>query len=315
MKFHNIILRALATVLLFGNLGCAHNIVHEHTIADYKQECDRLISKSCNKLGDIYLKGVDAERNLNLAKKYYENACDLDNGDSCNTLGEWYLSPRIYHIEGIQRDPVKAKELFEIGCKNMHAKSCTNLGRLYLSGKDNAIADLKFAFGCDLHDGDGCKMRAYMFSRGLNGPTDLDAARKYERKAIKSYKAACDKDDGEECKKLGYFYFKEQNYEEAYSYAISACYLDNSSGCELAGFLAQDKFRFYAEALRYYGKACALYGEEGCASIGSMYEMGDGIQKDKRMAKAYYKLACDIVKKGWFPDYCEKVEELTDQGY
>ena len=320
MKIHNIIFLALTTVFIFGNLGCAHNTAHEHTITDYKQECDRLMSKSCNKLGDIYFKGVDAERNLNLAKKYHEKACDLSNSDSCNTLGEWYLFPQPYHIDGLKHDPAKAKELFEIGCKNMNGKSCANLGRIYSEGlwteKDVDTGDMYLGKACDLYkDGYACEKRAHMFSSGLNRPVDKDMARKYERAAVKNYKAACDKDDGAECGQLGYFYLYKKNYEEAYSYAKRACILNDKYGCNLAGLIDKIEHYDYSIAISYYDKACSLYYEYASADLGYMYENGKGIQKDKRKAKAYYKLACDMVKEGWNPSHCEKVEELTDQGY
>ena len=322
MKIHNIIYFALATVFVSGNLGCAYNIVHEPTITEYKQECDMFMSESCNKLGDMYYKGVDAERNLNLAKKYHEKACDLYNGDSCNTLGQWYQFPRYYNIVDLKQDPLKAKELFERGCENMNGKSCTSLGKLYLQGdgvrKDNDTADMYFTKACDLYrDGEGCESRAFMFLRGLNGPEDMDTARKYERAAVKLYKAACDKSNGEECQKLSSFYSKKQNKEEALIYSIDACIFNDKRGCYWAGWHNYYTFNkhTYSDVVYYFDKACALYEPEGCSEMANLYYYGRVVPQDKRVAKAYFKLACNIVKKDWIIDYCEIVEQMTDQGY
>ena len=188
MKLHNILFLILANLLLLGNLGCSS---HQHTINDYIQECDNYVAGSCNKLGDIYLKGLGVERNLNLAIKYHEKACNQGSNDSCNAIGEWYFHSQGAHAYGVERDPVQAKKYFEKACiHGMHGNACTNLGIVYWNGygaeKNIDTADMYFWQACDLyHDGDGCDNRAYMYSKGLNGPVDEKSAKKYKRAAEK----------------------------------------------------------------------------------------------------------------------------------
>ena len=72
----------------------------------------------------------------------------------------------------------------------MHGNACTNLGIVYWNGygaeKNIDTADMYFWQACDLyHDGDGCDNRAYMYSKGLNGPVDEKSAKKYKRAAEK----------------------------------------------------------------------------------------------------------------------------------
>ncbi|MBQ4487725.1 hypothetical protein SAMN02910344_02189 [Ruminobacter amylophilus] len=318
MRRNNIIFLILANLLLLGNVGCSS---HQHTVNDYKQECDNNVAGSCNKLGSIYLKGLGVERNFNLAKKYYEKACDLSDSDSCNTLGQWYRDSRAPHIDGVEKDFSRAKKYFEKAClREMYGYACTNLGMLYYYGKgveaNNDTADAYFRKACELyHDGEGCYRHAYMYSKGLNGPIDKESAKKYERVAEKYYKEACDKNNGEQCGRLSHFYRESKNYEKAVFYAIKACDLNDVYGCFMAGSINKYEREHYYEAAYYYDKACTLYDDNCCSFVGNMYYFGNEIPVNKKLAKSYYKRSCDIGTKEWRSDSCEFYETLADQGY
>lgn len=202
----------------------------------------------------------------------------------------------------------------------MYGYACTNLGMLYYYGKgveeNNDTADTYFRKACELyHDGEGCYRHAYMYSEGLNGPIDKESAKKYERVAEKYYKEACDKNNGEQCGRLSHFYRENKNYEKAVFYAIKACDLNDRYGCFTAGSINKYEFKHYYEAAYYYDKACTLYDDDSCSFVGTLYHFGDKIPANKKLAKSYYKRACDIGTKEWRSISCDNYERLTDQGY
>ena len=317
MRRNNIIFLILANLLLLGNVGCSS---HQHTVNDYKQECDNNVAGSCNKLGDIYLKGLGVERNLNLAIKYHEKACNQGSNDSCNAIGEWYFHSKGAHVDGVKRDPVQAKKYFEKACiHGMHGNACTNLGIVYWNGygaeKNIDTADMYLWKACDLYrDGDGCYNRAYMYSEGLNGPVDEKSAKKYKIAAEKYYKEACDRNNGTQCGKLTLFYYRENKYQQATFYAKKACDLNDRYGCYMAGSLNKNDY----SAIYYYDKACAIGDSFSCHKLGSMYENGSEITRiNKTLAKSYHKKCCDLVggDRDWDTFSCEAYEKLSEQGY
>jgi TPR repeat protein len=60
-----------------------------------------------------------------------------------------------------------------------------------------------------------------------------------------------------------------------------------------------------------YKKACNGGKALGCYNIGISYAKGQGVKQDKRIAKKYFRIACDLQDQMG----CDNHKKLNEQGY
>ncbi|MUT41316.1 tetratricopeptide repeat protein [Helicobacter pylori] len=71
------------------------------------------------------------------------------------------------------------------------------------------------------------------------------------------------------------------------------------------GMLSYDKQDF-SKARKYFEKACGLNNGSGCGTLGFLYGMGKGVEKDLTKAAYFYSKACKL----GFQKTCEILKEL-----
>ncbi len=71
------------------------------------------------------------------------------------------------------------------------------------------------------------------------------------------------------------------------------------------GMLSYDKQDF-SKARKYFEKACALNNSGGCATLGMLYDDGEGVEKNLIKATYFYSKACKL----GFQKTCEILKEL-----
>ncbi|PAF51205.1 hypothetical protein BKH43_03090 [Helicobacter sp. 13S00401-1] len=91
--------------------------------------------------------------------------------------------------------------------------------------------------------------------------------------SIKDLKQKCANKDGKSCHILAAYYYDKKDYGKSTKYALKSCSLDEAIACGVAG---------------------------------RAYENGEGVKKDTKKAKLYYKKACNLgLSKG-----CENAKKL-----
>lgn len=67
----------------------------------------------------------------------------------------------------------------------------------------------------------------------------------------------------------------------------------------------------YQKAANLWQKACEGGDMLGCKNLGVLYDQGQGVRQDKRVAKEYYGRACDLGDQNG----CNLYKSLNEAGY
>ncbi|WP_425330737.1 tetratricopeptide repeat protein [Helicobacter pylori] len=81
---------------------------------------------------------------------------------------------------------------------------------------------------------------------------------------------------------LGMLSYDKQDFSKARKYFEKACDLNNGSGCGTLGFLygmGKGVEKNLIKAAYFYSKACELKESFGCGALGMLYEFGQGVEK------------------------------------
>ncbi|XP_038048532.1 cytochrome c oxidase assembly factor 7-like [Patiria miniata] len=202
----------------------------------------------------------------NLETEYSYQCYREKSGEGCYRLGEFFA--------GIKGDLGKAASAYQASCdKYDHFVSCNKLGALHLYGKgldkDRKKAVDYFVKSCEGGYMTGC----YGAGVALSGGETKDPPR-----AAAYLQRACDSDHQESCFQLGSIY--------------------------LQGLEAVEKDM--AKAFRYTLRSCQLGHMYGCANVSRMYKMGDGTEKDQKLADEFRAKARELHRQAK-----EKAAQLT----
>ncbi len=85
-----------------------------------------------------------------------------------------------------------------------------------------------------------------------------------------------------------------------------ACAFGSSDSCTKIGTERVEG----ADVSKYLMPACAAKSWSACARLAAGYELGDGVKKDKRLARATYAKAC----KAGIAQSCQRLASMTDKG-
>lgn len=182
-------------------------------------------------------------------------------GDGCLRLGDFF--------SGIKKDFEQASVAYTKSCEDYgQPRGCAKIAAQYLYGKGvdkNVPKAMKyFTKSCDGGSVEGCYgMASVLVSDKLNPSKKKEAL-----KAVSYFQKSCDQGHGESC------------------FRISAMYLQG------LGDISKDlsKSREYAE------KSCELNNMYGCANLGRMFAIGDGVEKNEELAEKYRKKAKNLHK-------------------
>ena len=251
-------------IIMIMLIGFAENLF-PGALDKYSQACLKLDAQGCLSLGLAYAKGIETERDYELAKDFLGSACDLGNTQACTELKD---------IDQHRNDS-------GIGTSD------TEL--------DNDIVVLRN--DCDRGDGGECWHLGYLYGEGK------EVKRNYA-KAGKYYKKACDLGNGLGCLNIGYLYDEgkgvKRSYSKAAEYYKKSCNLADGTGCDLlAGAYKEGKGveRNYAKMVKYCKKSCDLDNNRGCLLLALAYAYGKGVERNDAKAEEYSKKSCDLGSK------------------
>ncbi|WRD59221.1 sel1 repeat family protein [Helicobacter pylori] len=101
----------------------------------------------------------------------------------------------------------------------------------------------------------------------------------------------------EELVLLGIKSYEKQDFSKAKGYFEKACGLNNGGGCGALGTLYNDgegAEKNLIKAAYLYSKACELKESFGCGALGALYYNGDGVKQDSKKAAALFEKACKL---------------------
>jgi TPR repeat protein len=209
-----------------------------------------------------------------------------------NALGLMYQ-----YGSGVPIDYGKAVHYFQLAANAGYPDAESNLGIMYYYGLGVAV-DRKLAFNCFEQAAIGGKNasalvnlgRAYEFGNGV----DPDYA-----KALAYFKDAADLGSSDGYYNLGWMYFRglgvSQDYAVARVQFLNAARAGNGAAENKLGVMSELGLGVpvnFDEALAYYKKAGELHGyDEAQYHLAYMYEYGEHVEKNLKIASGYYSLA------------------------
>ena len=243
--------------------------------------------------------------------KKLEAECNNGNADSC-----YFLADKYSNGDGVAEDRIKALELYEKACNLGNMASCGIAGMSYFFGVD-IQQDLNKALpylekGCNSEFAIGCEALAQMYFNGVIVKKDIKKAFNYYEKSCNS-SIEFDPEDMNSCYILAVEYLHgknvTQNIEKALEFKEKSC--SNKNKCD------EEIFGMYGVAL-YNGSdelkikkdvskakiiveelcAVAINGDINkrepiaCEVLGDMYYLGNGVEKNYRIARTAFEYAC-----------------------
>jgi cytochrome c oxidase assembly factor 7 len=181
--------------------------------------------------------------------------------DGCHRLADY--------MEAFRHEFDKAHAVYLKNCsENHYGASCYKLGHYHMLGrvaaKDNEKAFQSYRSGCEYGYGPSCHNAGLLCQSGsvsLNKKPDYVSAESF-------LKQGCDLDDVPSCQLLSTYYITgkdgvQRNMEQAFRLAMKAC----------------DKGHMYA-----------------CANVARMYLLGEGVEKNEKLAGHYKAKAKDLYR-------------------
>lgn len=238
----------------------------------YRRACDGGTTLGCMNLAGAYREGIGVPRDDRAAAALYETLCQKRRKTSCSFLGELYELG-----EGVPKDEARALSLYKVDCDRKDDVGCTYLGMRYEMGKgvpkDEAKAAALYKEACQGESTAGCLRLGYLIEHGRGLPKD-------PARAVELYKSGCDAGNDSACASLGVAYELGRGVPR-----------DPAKAAEL--FRQTCKGQSPCAGLEQRQKGCEIYGRpRQCTSLGMMYALGAGLDKDAARAAALMRKAC-----------------------
>jgi TPR repeat protein len=300
---------------IFASSGCTSSL---------ESKCNRGDGVACGVLGDRALHGADGATDFARVCDMYRKGCSAENFAACANLGALLgqrkcvgrvgeglavLRRACDHgataacnnlgmlfrdgSDGAPRDIDRAITLFRAACPKA-AIACDNLGALLIE-KDERGATAAFQVGCDssaMNEAQaGCCFKLGLsHENGWGTPVDIERARFL-------YNLSCARSVREGCYHLGLLELKGGK-DGALRAAIpfrKACDAGVAPACNNLGLmydLGNGLVRDRATGLAYLQRACDGGELRACANLGSRYFLGDGAPLDPPKGRALLAQAC-----------------------
>ncbi|MDR2789578.1 MAG: sel1 repeat family protein [Campylobacteraceae bacterium] len=227
------------------------------------------------------------------ASNFLIKACELDSPEGCNSIAVMYYNP-----VGLKQDYSKAFTYFSKACTLGYGKSCYMLGNMYVNGrgvkKNSAKAFEFYVKGCDKKVELSCFMAGSAYADG-------DGVKRNYQKAIEYHNKACDKKLAESCLAIATLYL-EKDQSKAFEYSKKACSYGSQEACFMGEEIVKIDKAASAAAKESAENLFTVFLQScedsnlniACRFVAEAYEAGDGVAKDAKKAKYYYKKACDL---------------------
>ncbi|HHH31652.1 MAG TPA: hypothetical protein ENK57_25345, partial [Polyangiaceae bacterium] len=313
----------------------------------YQKACDAGELRGCTLLGSMVERGRGGwVKDDKAAVALYQRACDGGQQLGCVHLADAYLTGR----GGVTKDAVRAVELLTAACDSGEMAACADLSELVLAGQGGLSKDEKRAFGlqkkaCEGGNLAGCGLLAEMYAEGRAGLTrDAAEARSLADRACKGgearaclmlarleaaagdktpeelralYDKACEAGEQEACQSLAELLEQGDDAEKGRAVALyeAACEAGQLRACTNlanlvyvgAGGLERDAER--CAALNQ--KACNGGDAVGCARVGILRALGQGLEKDLDQAREAHEKYCAGDVEQAAQRSCETLARLT----
>jgi len=116
-------------------------------------------------------------------------------------------------------------------------------------------------------------------------------------RAIYLHKKNCDLGYSESCNRLGAIYlsdrFLKKDEVKAQYFFHRSCKLGNTMGCHNEGNMLRLIRRDFPSAIGVYKDNCHNNHYTSCFNLAMMYIQGRGVERNGRLAKKYFKKACE----------------------
>ncbi|KAG8183004.1 hypothetical protein JTE90_017092 [Oedothorax gibbosus] len=200
----------------------------------------------------------------NLGTEYRFSCFKEKNSEGCHLLADY--------LESVKADFEAAGKVYKSNCdEHNYPKSCFRYGNYCFLGKGMESGDCTEAFNhykksCDLGYANGCLHTGVMLTRKSEYPNSKNPVALDPATGIKYLEKACSGGNA------------------------TACYF--ASGMYIAGSDAVPRDRTKASELSL--KACDGGNIFSCMNLSRMYRIGDGVEKDEKMAEVYKNKAREI---------------------
>ena len=285
----------------------------------YRKACELGEGRACNQWAFALAYGHGVTRDDARAVTIWRRGCELDHGLSCTTYGG-----RVWLGRGVERDYALAGEIFGKACRLKDPAGCTKLGVWH--GEQGHDADARDAWqkGCALGDVEGCDRLVEIGDvprTGAVDPVKVHAERvkqceggtpmacshvaddyRHGRGVVANPAVAdaievdtCERGYAPSCNIVGEARFEVGELPAADRYFTRACDLGMSSGCGHAGTVRRTRGKGHdrRSALAMFQLGCNASDPASCYGVGSAYESGVGVRRNRAKASTAYVRACD----------------------
>lgn len=249
-------------------------------------------------LGFMYLEGYGVEADTDKAKALFDETVAAIDESKIDELTyrevAYYMLGLIYQNGyGVEPDLTKAIEWYQKAADLDNSFAISNVGYMYSNGlgvdQDYAKALEWYQKAADLGDILAIANVGVFYHYGLG--VDRDYA-----KALEWYQKAADLASSFAMDSIGVMYFYGEGVEEDLTKAaewFEKVYGEAGAMWRI-GDIYQNWNADYAKAMEWYEKASDLGYEYAMCCLGSMYENGEGVKKNKAKAKEWYQKAADL---------------------
>ncbi len=220
--------------------------------------------------------GIDQNYGVaDVAAESEKQECNGGRVKTCKTIAIRYLLG-----EGVTQDYHLAEKYFKKACEGGDASSCLKLALMYSNGEgvtqDDRLAEDSFKKACDAGYAASCAMLGGMYREG-------DGVAQDHNLAVEWYLKGCDQEDATSCFHVGEYLY-HQGGDEHKRLAMNLY----RKACDEV--FTKDP---YGIVERLCKKTCDRGEAKSCVHLGLLYTEGRGVTQDKRLAKEYFKKACD----------------------
>ncbi|KAK8872238.1 hypothetical protein M9Y10_008004 [Tritrichomonas musculus] len=222
--------------------------------------------QALDRLGHIYLYGIEVREDYRYAKKCFETSLELGNSDSYVGLGDIYMFGK-----GVKRNVNTAKKYYELAAKEG-----------YLDAKERLRNHRHEILFYSSHD----------YFNDIISIIPKTSENKYRIRIL----CKCRNDDYSSCfDNLGDEYYYGDTYNQSFSkaienYQVAAFQGDDDAICRI-GMLYQNGHgveQSYSKAKHYFEIAAKKHNPDALNNLGVLYENGFGVERDYNKANSYY---------------------------
>lgn len=262
----------------------------------YRQAADRGYAPAEALLGEMFEKGLGGEQSFAEAANWYRKAADQGHPLGQALLGWLYATG-----DGVRQDLSEALDLCQSAADNDSAEGQTFLGRLYENGlgveRDFDVAAQWYRRAADRGFATGQAQLGRMYQFGLGVEQDHGEALEWFGMAARQGSAL-----GQTL--LGSMYEKGLGADRDTGKALEWYRKAADQGDPEGSFLLGDMFyrgyggtgRDYGNAMKHFTAAASQGHGEARFRLGTMFWNGEGVKKNKRKAREWYRDAVEAYR-------------------